>query len=94
MFQFFTIMFKHFGDYCIIGTMSDSLTALNLRSFAAEIDRFLNFCRIEKGLPANSLRRLYSADLSKFSAISGRFARGSGRGRDPAFNRSFICDQS
>jgi len=40
------------------------------RELRGQITAFLNFCRIEKGLSANSLSA-YSADLSKFSAFLG-----------------------
>ena len=53
------LCFKHFGAYCIIGTMPDSA------EFHNQATAFLNFCRLEKGLAANSIDA-YSADLSRF----------------------------
>jgi integrase/recombinase XerD len=47
--------------------MSESFT-VESRELRGQITAFLNFCRIEKGLSANSLSA-YSADLSKFSAF-------------------------
>lgn len=57
-------MFQTFRAYCIIGTMSEALAegSSHLRS---QITAFLNFCRLEKGLSANSLDA-YSSDLSRF----------------------------
>lgn len=57
-------MFQTFRAYCIIGTMSEALPegSSHLRS---QITAFLNFCRLEKGLSANSLDA-YSSDLSRF----------------------------
>ena len=52
-------------DYCIIGTMKDVARAVT-GSIQVEAVAFLNFCRIEKGLAANSLEA-YEADLEKFS---------------------------
>ncbi len=49
--------------------MSESLTAESIE-LRGQITAFLNFCRIEKGLSANSLSA-YSADLSKFNAFLG-----------------------
>jgi integrase/recombinase XerD len=49
--------------------MSQSFTAESTE-LRGQITAFLNFCRIEKGLSANSLSA-YSADLSKFSAFLG-----------------------
>src|SRR5580704_4328929 len=43
--------------------------------FANQIVQFLNFCKIEKGLAANSLAA-YQADLERFSAYSGRHFSG------------------
>ena len=39
--------------------------------FANQIVQFLNFCKIEKGLAANSLAA-YQADLARYSAYTGR----------------------
>jgi integrase/recombinase XerD len=49
--------------------MSESFTA-ELIDPRGQRTAFLNFCRVEKGLSANSLSA-YSADLSKFSAFLG-----------------------
>jgi integrase/recombinase XerD len=49
--------------------MSESLTAKSVE-LRGQITAFLNFCRIEKGLSANSISA-YSADLSKFNAFLG-----------------------
>src|SRR5438270_12272092 len=66
------LCFKHFGAYCIIGTMpGHSVTcATELR---AQIQAFLNFCRVEKGLSANSLSA-YSSDLARLSTFLGEAA--------------------
>ena len=63
------LCFKHFREYCIIGSMSEavSATAVELRN---QMTAFLHFCRIEKGLSDNSLQA-YSTDLSKFVAFIG-----------------------
>jgi integrase/recombinase XerD len=63
------LCFKHFAAYCIIGTMSGALAegSAHLRS---QITAFLNFCRLEKGLSANSLDA-YSTDLARFKAFIG-----------------------
>lgn len=63
------LCFKHFAAYCIIGTMSEALAkgSAHLRS---QITAFLNFCRLEKGLAANSLDA-YSTDLSRFKDFIG-----------------------
>jgi integrase/recombinase XerD len=55
--------FKHFGAYCIIGTMSEAHTAD--AALYGPMTAFLNFCRIEKGLSSNSLDA-YAADLARF----------------------------
>jgi integrase/recombinase XerD len=49
--------------------MSESFTAES-RELSGQMTAFLNFCRIEKGLSANSLSA-YSADLSKFNLFLG-----------------------
>jgi integrase/recombinase XerD len=49
--------------------MSESFTAQS-RGLHGQMTAFLNFCRIEKGLSANSLSA-YSADLSKFNLFLG-----------------------
>src|SRR5229473_3436517 len=51
---FRVILSKHFGQYCIIGTMRDS-----------NVQEFLNFCALEKGLAANSIDA-YRADLGRY----------------------------
>jgi integrase/recombinase XerD len=61
------LCFKHFGAYCIIGTMPAALTAETI-PLSRQKAAFLDFCRLEKGLSSNSLAA-YSADLSKFSAF-------------------------
>ena len=50
--------------YCIIGTMDDASAPAD-GPLPAAAASFLNFCRIEKGLAANSLEA-YRADLQKF----------------------------
>ncbi len=69
MSSFWLLCYKHFGAYCIIGSMPGALTAETTR-FRNQITAFLNFCRLEKGLAANSLQA-YSTDLSSFSAFLG-----------------------
>jgi len=49
--------------------MSETFQADSIE-LRGQITAFLNFCRIEKGLSANSLSA-YSADLSKFNAFLG-----------------------
>jgi integrase/recombinase XerD len=61
------LCFKHFGAYCIIGTMSEALTA-DTGPLSRQTAAFLDFCRLEKGLASNTLEA-YSADLSKFTAF-------------------------
>ncbi len=63
------LCFKHFGDYCIIGTMSVVFTAES-GPVGQHANLFLDFCRMEKGLSPNSLEA-YSADLLKFIAFLG-----------------------
>src|ERR1035437_1106446 len=64
--------FKTFRRYCIIGTMSEALTANSAR-LRNQMTAFLNFCRLENGLSANSLEA-YASDLSRFSAFIGQDA--------------------
>src|ERR1035441_10573653 len=63
------LCFKHLAAYCIIGTMSGASTeqSAHLRN---QITAFLNFCRLEKGLCANSLDA-YSTDLARFKEFIG-----------------------
>src|ERR1035437_4414712 len=63
------LCFKHFAAYCIIGTMSGAPAegSAHLRS---QITAFLNFCRLEKGLSANSLDA-YTTDLVSFKEFIG-----------------------
>jgi integrase/recombinase XerD len=61
--------FKHFAAYCIIGTMSEAL-AEGSAHLHSQITAFLNFCRLEKGLAANSLDA-YSTDLARFKEFIG-----------------------
>jgi integrase/recombinase XerD len=70
--SFWLLCYKHFGAYCIIGSMAGVPTAETTR-FRNQITAFLNFCRLEKGLAANSLQA-YSNDLSHFSAFLGDMA--------------------
>jgi integrase/recombinase XerD len=56
--------FKQFRKYCIIGTMQ--ATVPPFRPLAPSIRAYLNFCRVEKGLAANSLHS-YELDLKRFS---------------------------
>src|SRR6478672_5749836 len=63
------LCFKHFAAYCIIGTMSGAL-AEGSAQLCNQITAFLNFCRLEKGLSANSLDA-YSADLARFQQFIG-----------------------
>ena len=63
------LCFKHLAAYCIIGTMSGAL-AEGSAYLCGQTAAFLNFCRIEKGLSANSIAA-YTADLSRFVAFAG-----------------------
>jgi integrase/recombinase XerD len=69
---FAQLCFKHFGDYCIIGTMPGALTADSAR-LTAHAAAFLNFCRVEKGLSAQTISA-YTSDLSKFSSYLAELA--------------------
>ena len=82
------LCFKHFGAYCIIGTMSGALTedSAQLRN---QMTAFLNFCRLEKGLSANSLDA-YSTDLARFSAFIGDVRGAPGHRGTPALSRSSV----
>jgi integrase/recombinase XerD len=64
------LCFKHFAAYCIIGTMSGALIA-ETANLSAYIPAFLNFCRLEKGLAANSVEA-YALDLAKWTAFVGQ----------------------
>jgi integrase/recombinase XerD len=55
--------FKHFGAYCIIGTMQPSAELRNQGT------AFLNFCRLEKGLAGHTIEA-YSSDLERFMLFS------------------------
>src|SRR5215471_13182347 len=65
--SFLRLCFKHFGAYCIIGTMPGALAA-DAAQLGGQMAAFLNFCRIEKGLSANTLSA-YTADLERFTAF-------------------------
>jgi integrase/recombinase XerD len=51
------IFSKHFRQYCIIGSMRDS-----------DLQEFMNFCALEKGLAPNSLEA-YRADLERYASF-------------------------
>jgi integrase/recombinase XerD len=61
--------FKHFGAYCIIGTMPTDRTRSGA-GLRPQIEAFLAFCRLEKGLSANSISA-YSTDLDRFNKFTG-----------------------
>jgi len=63
------LCFKHFAAYCIIGTMSGALAKGSV-PLHHQITAFLNFCRLEKGLSANSLDA-YTSDLIHFKEFIG-----------------------
>ena len=63
------LCFKHFAAYCIIGTMS-VVRAEGSVYLCNQINAFLNFCRLEKGLAANSLHA-YTTDLARFKEFIG-----------------------
>jgi integrase/recombinase XerD len=63
------LCFKHLAAYCIIGTMSGALAG-GSAYLCGQTTAFLNFCRIEKGLSANSIAA-YTADLSRFVTFAG-----------------------
>jgi integrase/recombinase XerD len=63
------LCFEHFAAYCIIGTMSGARAKGSVR-LCNQITAFLNFCRLEKGLAANSLDA-YSTDLASFKEFIG-----------------------
>ena len=56
--------------YCIIGTMDDASSPV-IGALSGDAVSFLNFCRIEKGLTANSVEA-YRADLQRFVQFAGR----------------------
>jgi len=66
---FSQLCFKHFGAYCIIGTMSIALQK-ETSPAGRQAKLFLDFCRMEKGLSPNSMAA-YSTDLSRFIAFIG-----------------------
>src|SRR5258708_18839449 len=59
--------FKQFRKYCIIGTMQ-AMPPLS-KPLSAAVQSFLNYCRVEKGLAANSLSA-YTLDLQKLSSYT------------------------
>src|ERR1039457_3069109 len=63
------LCFKHLAAYCIIGTMSGARAEGSVQ-LCNQITAFLNFCRLEKGLAANSLDA-YSTDLARFKEFIG-----------------------
>jgi integrase/recombinase XerD len=63
------LCFKHLAAYCIIGTMSGARAEGSVQ-LCNQITAFLNFCRLEKGLAANSLDA-YSTDLASFKEFIG-----------------------
>jgi integrase/recombinase XerD len=72
---FLQLCFKHFGAYCIIGTMSGVLRP-STDAFHSRKTAFLNFCRLEKGLSDNSISA-YSTDLESLNSFlteSGPFS--------------------
>ena len=56
---------KQFCKYCIIGTMQ--ATVPPFKPLAPSIQAYLNFCRVEKGLAANSLNSLFTLILKRLS---------------------------
>src|SRR5579863_3563888 len=54
--------FKQFRGYCIIGTMNRQV------SFEPQLRLYLHYCRIEKGLSANTLEA-YRRDLASFAVF-------------------------
>src|SRR5579871_732127 len=63
------LCFKHFGCYCIIGSMPEHRTR-GVVGLRPQIQAFLDFCRVEKGLSANSLSA-YSLDLERLNSFIG-----------------------
>lgn len=61
--------FLMFWLYCIIGSMNGAAENTPGEPMREQIVAFLNFCRIEKGLAANSLDA-YRRDLRRFAAFS------------------------
>jgi integrase/recombinase XerD len=60
--------FKQFRKYCIIGSVQ--ATVLSQRALSGAVKAFLEFCRIEKGLAANSIHS-YQLDLGRLSSNLG-----------------------
>jgi integrase/recombinase XerD len=69
-------MYQTFRRYCIIGTMSGVPNANSAR-WRNQMTAFLNFCRLENGLSANTMEA-YATDLSRFSTFLGEGAALSG----------------
>src|ERR1017187_7402203 len=63
------LCFKHLAAYCIIGTMSGARAEGSVQ-LCNQITAFLNFCRLEKGLAANSVEA-YSAEPAGFKEFIG-----------------------
>jgi integrase/recombinase XerD len=64
--------FKQFRKYCIIGTMQ-AMPPLS-KPLSAAVQSFLNYCRVEKGLAANSLSA-YTLDLQKLTSYTVKSVR-------------------